>query len=110
MGALDRSSRRARVTQIRRLRRAADWLLRNRKTGAITVVQFPNPPIIVFGVAAAIRRFVHPDGNVGTAVSFVATGSLLWWAMDELIRGVNPFRRLLGFVVLAATTVGIFTT
>jgi hypothetical protein len=26
---------------------------------------------------------------------------LVWWAVDELIRGVNPWRRFLGGAVLA---------
>jgi len=30
----------------------------------------------------------------------VATGSLIVWSLDELVRGVNPWRRLLGIVVL----------
>ncbi|MEX2539897.1 MAG: hypothetical protein WD646_14715 [Actinomycetota bacterium] len=62
----------------------------------------------MFLVAAAVRRFIHPSGHVGTAVAVVATSALLWWALDEAIRGVNPFRRLLGVGVLAVTTAGIF--
>jgi hypothetical protein len=30
----------------------------------------------------------------------LSTLSLLWWATDEVLRGVNPWRRLLGTVVL----------
>jgi hypothetical protein len=35
----------------------------------------------------------------------VATGALVIWALDELIRGVNPWRRVLGGVVLGGTAV-----
>jgi len=31
----------------------------------------------------------------------LATAGLVWWAIDELFRGVNPWRRLLGGAVLA---------
>jgi hypothetical protein len=30
----------------------------------------------------------------------VATGSLIVWALDEVVRGVNPWRRFLGVAVL----------
>jgi hypothetical protein len=63
----------------------------------------------VFAVAAALRRLVHPRGDVGAAVSAIATGALLWWAVDELIRGVNPFRKMLGGAVLVLTAAGILT-
>ena len=41
--------------------------------------------------------------SVGSAGAFLlGTAALLWWSFDELIRGVNPFRRGLGAVVLCA--------
>ena len=42
-------------------------------------------------------------GGLGTALKIIGRGALLVWAADELVRGVNPFRRMLGAVVLAAT-------
>jgi hypothetical protein len=36
-----------------------------------------------------------------SALSGVGRGALIVWALDELVRGVNPFRRVLGAVVLA---------
>jgi hypothetical protein len=35
----------------------------------------------------------------------VATGAIVVWALDEVIRGVNPWRRLLGAVVLTLSVV-----
>ena len=84
-----------------------DWLFRNRETGEITVAQWPNPPLLVFLVAAAVRRFADPEGDVRTGVTVVATVALLWWAVDEVVRGVNPFRRILGAVVLLVTLAGL---
>jgi hypothetical protein len=44
---------------------------------------------------------------VGTVVAVVATVALLVWSVDELVRGVNPWRRLLGGGVLALTAAGV---
>jgi hypothetical protein len=49
---------------------------------------------------------VVPDGAV-TAVTAVGTVALVVWALDELVRGVNPFRRLLGAGVLVTQGVGL---
>ncbi|MEY2571505.1 MAG: hypothetical protein QOE63_1855 [Acidimicrobiaceae bacterium] len=88
------------------VRGAFDWLFRDRQTGKIVIAQRPNVPLALFLVAAGVRWLVHPSGTVGTIVSAVAGGALVWWGADELLRGVNPFRRLLGGAVLAATVVG----
>jgi hypothetical protein len=78
-----------------------NWLFRNRQTGEITVAQAPNAALIVFLVAAVVHRVFDITGNLGTSLSIVATGALAFWAADELLRGVNPFRRILGAIVLA---------
>jgi hypothetical protein len=78
-----------------------DWLFRNRETGRITIAQFPNPPLWLFLAATTVRVVADPSGGGRTAVDVVATGGLLWWAVDEVARGVNPWRRILGGVVLA---------
>ena len=78
-----------------------DWLFRNRKTGQITIVQFPNVALGLFLVASLLRSVLDPDGWLGSALKVLAAGGLAWWATDELIRGVNPWRRLLGGAVLA---------
>ena len=85
------------------MRRAFDWLLRDRRTGEIVIAQWPNLPLIVFLVASVVKRFLDPSGGAGTALTFVVVGSLVWWAGDEVLRGVNPFRRILGGVVLVLT-------
>jgi len=73
---------------------SADWWFRDRDTGKITIAQFPNPPLWVFLGAVAVGWFV--DGTIGTAARVVATAALAWWAGDEVLRGVNPWRRALG--------------
>ena len=83
-----------------------DWLFRNRRTGRLTIAQPPNVPLAVFLVAAVVRWAVHPAGTVGTVVDVVAAVALVVWAADEVLRGVNPWRRMLGGGVLAATVLG----
>jgi hypothetical protein len=74
--------------------RAFDWCFRNRETGEITIAQFPNLPLWLFVGASLLARAV--DGDLHAIARGAATGSLAWWAADELVRGVNPWRRALG--------------
>jgi hypothetical protein len=63
-------------------------------------VQFPNLPLIVALLAGEIGRFLDGgDHSYAASVSYLA---LTIWAYEELVHGVNWFRRLLGltFVIL----------
>ena len=82
------------------MRRLLLWCFCNRETGAITVAQTPNLALSVFLVATAILWLRHPNGAISTVATVVATGSLIVWALDEVVRGVNPWRRFLGVAVL----------
>jgi hypothetical protein len=86
-----------------------DWLFRDRTTGHLTVVQRPNVPLLVFLVALALRWIVRPGGVWGAVVAGVGAAGLVVWSGDEIVRGVNPWRRLLGGGVLAASLVGVLT-
>lgn len=83
-----------------------DWLFRNRRTGRITVAQAPNAPLLVFLVAVVVRWIFHPSGTVATVVNVVAAIALIVWSVDEIVRGVNPWRRILGGAVLAYAAIG----
>ena len=72
-----------------------DWCFRSRRTGRITVAQTPNAPLWIFLATVVLRRFIA-RGAARTTIDWVAVVSLAWWALDEVIRGVNPWRRLLG--------------
>jgi hypothetical protein len=87
--------------------RALRWLFVNRRTGRLTVVQWPNIPLWVFIVASLAVRVSHPAGRAHTIWRVVVAASLLAWALDEAIRGVNPFRRLLGVAVAAVTVASL---
>jgi hypothetical protein len=48
----------------------------------------------------SLNRLRNPSGTAGTVLTVVQTGALAIWAVDELARGVNPFRRMLGAAFL----------
>ncbi len=85
----------------------ANWIFRNRQTGAITVAQWPNVQLVIFGVVTVALRSFHPSGGIATAGRVVAGLAFLVWALDEVVRGVNPFRRMLGVVVLGVAIAGL---
>jgi hypothetical protein len=64
------------------------------------IVQFPNLPLIVAFLAAAAGAFL--DGSERSYAASVSYLALTIWAYEELVHGVNWFRRLLGltFVIL----------
>lgn len=69
------------------------------------IAQFPNPPLLLafagLGVAAVTRSTPH---DVGRAVFVLG---LAVWAVEEIVGGVNWFRRLLGAAALVWTVVGL---
>jgi len=49
----------------------------------------------VWIAASVVLALSDPDGVWGLALRVVATAALSWWAVDEIVRGMNPWRRLL---------------
>ena len=83
------------------MRSFVDWWCRDRETGEIVVAQAPNAPILIAIGATVLRWILSPSGTAATAFEVVVSGALTWWAVDEILRGVNPLRRVMGGVVLA---------
>jgi hypothetical protein len=81
-----------------------DWALRDRRTGRIVIAQWPNAPLVVWLAAGAVRAVLDLGGGWGTATQVVGALALGCWAVAEVGWGVNPWRRLLGAVVLAGLT------
>ena len=77
------------------------WCFEDRSTGKLVFAQWPNLPLWIFVAAFAVQELLHPTGRWLTAVTIIAAVSLTWWALDEVIRGCNPWRRALGVAVLA---------
>jgi hypothetical protein len=88
------------------MRRATDWLFRDRRTGKIVVAQFPNLSLGLFVVCRVLGWLGYPHGASGQAVKWAGTAALIWWSADEIWRGANPFRRGVGGVVM---TVAVFS-
>ncbi len=89
--------------------RALDRFFRNPETDELVIAQWPNLPLGIFLAATAVRLAFRPDGDAGTAVSVVGGVSLTWWAVDEILRGDSPFRRVLGAGVLLTSVLGLVT-
>jgi hypothetical protein len=64
------------------------------------IVQFPNLPLIVAFLAGQAGAFLHGTEHSYTASVYYLAMTI--WAYEELVHGVNWFRRLLGlaFVIL----------
>ena len=56
----------------------------------------------LLGKLVPVKRTTFVIDKDRTVLDVIATGALLWWAVDEIVRGVNPFRRILGAVVVVA--------
>jgi hypothetical protein len=76
-----------------------DWMFRSRETGRVTLGQFPNLEQKIF-TGATLVGVLLPASKLRTGVGVVAVLALVIWAIDEMARGVNPFRRILGGTAL----------
>lgn len=83
--------------------RAVDWLFRDRRTGTVTIAQWPNLPLWLFGGLSLGAWLAQANTPLARGLTLGADLALAWWALDELLRGVNPWRRFLG----AATLIGL---
>lgn len=82
------------------IRQVADWFWRDRRSGRIVIAQWPNLWLWMFAVASIVGVYTAKSGLVGIGAHVIATVALAVWAGDEILRGVNPWRRCLGTAVL----------
>ena len=75
-------------------------MFRSRKSGQITLAQLPNWALRLWLLASGVMWLVDPRGWVRVVLVVLSSATLALWAADELLRGVNPFRRLLGLAAL----------
>ena len=79
----------------------ARWLFETR-SGEIVIGQRANPPLIAAVVLSLLGLVVRvPVVSVLSGIAWAV------WAALELVLGVNPFRRILGLVVLAGSLAGL---
>ena len=82
------------------LMRFVEWAFRDRASGRLVVGQWPNPPLWIFALAQALAWLLGPQSRIGGWAQIASWIVLVIWAADEVIRGVNPWRRGLGGAVL----------
>jgi hypothetical protein len=88
--------------------RFIDWWFRDRRTGALVFAQFPNPALWVWLGCFALQAFGNLTGDAALLVRGAGRAALAIWALDEIVRGCNPFRRTLGALVLSVSVIGWF--
>jgi hypothetical protein len=89
-----------------RFHRSVQWMFSSRRTGRLTVAQWPNHLLVLFIVITVAVHVFHQTGSQNP-VRVLAQAVLLVWAVDEVVRGVNPFRRILGFGVAVVTILSL---
>lgn len=87
------------------LHRAFRWLFQDRETKKIVIAQWPNWPLWTFLACWLAKLVFHPSGTIGQLVAIVGAVALTIWAVDEIARGVCPWRRILGGAVLVGAVV-----
>ena len=80
---------------------SARWWFESRETGRITIAQFPNWPLFAILAGWVIRAIAEESSDLYRYTGGAITLLWLYWGADELVRGVNPWRRLLGTLVIA---------
>jgi hypothetical protein len=73
-------------------------MFRDRR-GRIVIGQSPNTSQKLF-TGGAIVSLALPKGRLRSAAGKFATAALTVWAVGELLRGANPFRRIAGGIAL----------
>ena len=91
-----------------RVRGVLRWYFEDPATGRIVVGQKPNLPLWIFAATWTTSKLAQPTGLAGRTLPWMASASLAIWSLDEIARGVNPWRRTLGSGVLIAEAVSRF--
>lgn len=78
------------------------------KDGGLTLAQSPNPALAVWLVAVVVGWTGMLGAARGATLAGVGQGALLVWALDEVVRGASPVRKLMGIVVLVGQLVRLF--
>jgi hypothetical protein len=86
-----------------------NWWFRDRRSGHIVIAQFPNTALWVWLGCFALQAFGSLTGDAALLVRGAGRAALAIWALDEIVRGCNPFRRVLGGFVLTVSLIGWFT-
>ena len=91
------------------LRSLFDWFFRDRRTGKILVAHVPNLPILLWMTTVLARQITDQGTTADALLAWAGSFTLAWWALDEVVRGVNPWRRVLGLAGCIAVIVGVIS-
>ncbi len=97
----------SRVARWSGLRTVFDWFFRDRHSGKIVVAELPNLPLWLWIGTLVLRQFLDVGTTAREILDWASSITLGWWAIDELVRGVNPWRRLLGLAGCIAVVAGV---
>jgi hypothetical protein len=73
--------------------------------GHVVIWQMPNIPLIGWAVLTVLSLLTK--GRLSDVLSWLSSASLIVWALLEVSKGVNYFRRLLGLLVLVAAVMSL---
>lgn len=76
------------------------------KDGDVVIAQMPNVPLIIAFIADGVSYLSR--GETKTISTWVAQIAFVVWSIMEIGWGVNPFRRILGAVVLTLMGFAIY--
>lgn len=96
----DEVARPARVGSLR-------WWISDRQ-GRPALVAWPNPALLVWLVTVIVGWTGVLETDRAATLKTIGQGALVVWALDELVRGASPVRRILGGIVLAAQLLRLF--
>ena len=83
------------------------WWIADRD-GRVVLAQAPNPALALWLVSVVVGWTGLLDDHRQTVLERLGQGALVAWALDEVVRGASPARRLLGAVVLVVLLVRLF--
>ncbi len=87
---------------------SAEWWTASR--GWSGLAQWPNSAIVVWLLSVVVVwADVVDDKQLRLTVVGVGHGAVIVWALDELVRGVSPIRRLMGAGALTALCVHLLS-
>ena len=69
------------------------------------MAQWPNPALTVWLIVVVIGWTGVLQAARSSTVANVGRGALIVWALDELVRGTSPIRRVIGAVVVTTQLV-----
>lgn len=101
------STNRADVESSRASVLSPQWWVRD-VDGKVSVAQWPNPALAVWLLALLLGLTGLLGAGRTATLDLVGSGALVAWALDELVRGASPVRRLIGAVVLTVELVRLF--